>query len=144
MVLSSSAFNDMETIPAKYTCEGMDINPPLYIDSVPKGTVSIAIIMDDHDAPAGTFTHWIVWNIMPENNKIEENLSHEYEGTNDFGKTGYGGPCPPYNSVHTYYFRAYALNTELNLEKGSSREVLERSMEGHVIGYSELRGRFGR
>ncbi|MGB9634938.1 MAG: YbhB/YbcL family Raf kinase inhibitor-like protein, partial [Candidatus Micrarchaeia archaeon] len=120
MKLVSSAFDNNGIIPEKYTCEGIDVNPPLHIDSIPDGTESIAIIVDDPDAPLGTFTHWIAWNIPPALTDIPENATLDYEGTNDFGSVGYGGPCPPRNSQHTYYFKVYALNTSLTIGNGTS------------------------
>ncbi len=145
MEVKSTSFKNNGNIPSKYTCDGDNVNPPLIIEDIPENTKSIAIIMDDPDAPSETFTHWIVWNIKPEGDKltIEENSKPGVEGINDFNKTGYGGPCPP-SGIHRYFFRIYALNSELNLEENSGRVELENQIKKHRIEESVLMGTYKR
>jgi Raf kinase inhibitor-like YbhB/YbcL family protein len=138
MELRSIAFSQNGHIPHKYTCEGEDINPPLEISNIPENTSSLALIMDDPDAPGGVFDHWLVWNISPQNH-ITENTNPGTSGTNSFGKTGYGGPCPPSGS-HRYFFKVYALDGELELPASSGKAELLEAMKGHVIGEAELMG----
>lgn len=150
MKIRSSAFNDGERIPKKYTCDGEDISPPLTWEDVPEETVTLAIIADDPDAPSKTWTHWLIFDIPPELNGLPEGVEKIGElengimqGFNDFGRIGYGGPCPPFG-VHRYYFKLYALDTSLNLEPGTSKEELLRAMEGHIIEKTELIGLYSR
>lgn len=146
--LKSPAFEHEGTIPSKYTCDGENLIPPLEIGKVPEGTKSLALIVDDPDATGGgTFDHWIVWNINPDIKKIEEGIIPEgsVEGTTGFGRSEYGGPCPPQgNNPHRYMFKLFALDAELDLEVGSSKKELEKAMEGHVLGTGLLTGRYGR
>jgi len=146
-----SVFGNMERIPVDYTCDGADISPPLTIEGVSDKAVSIAIIMDDPDAPVGTFTHWVAWNI-PAVNKIPENIPKEkmvtqpvkmLQAKNDFGRYGYGGPCPPRGKPHRYFFKVYVLDATLGEDIKSKNELL-KAMEGHVIQYGELVGLYGR
>ena len=149
----NSVFHEGSFIPKKYTCEGADINPPLYLAHIPSGAKSMAIIVDDPDAPIGTFTHWIAWNIPP-TEQIPEGIPkignvskpiRMIQGRNDFGRIGYGGPCPPRgHGVHHYHFKVYILDTTLNLPPGASRKELERAMKGHIIQWSELVGLYER
>jgi Raf kinase inhibitor-like YbhB/YbcL family protein len=136
----STVFSQNGHIPPVYTCEGEDINPPLEISNIPAGTKTLAIIMEDPDAPMGTFDHWLVWNIPP-NAAIAERSNPGISGTNSFGKTGYGGPCPP-SGVHRYYFRVYALDAELNLLAGADKRTLQQAMEGHILSQGELMGQY--
>jgi len=138
----SEAFEDGADIPSKYTCQGEDINPPLSIEDLPEGTVSLALIMDDPDAPVGTWDHWIVWNIRP-NKTIAEGSIPGTQGQNDFIQSKYGGPCPP-TGMHRYFFKFFALDTFLELKEGSKREALEKVMEGHILGQAELMGKYKR
>jgi len=141
MKISSPAFQNNETIPARYTCDSDNINPPLYFEDVPEGTKSLVLIVDDPDAPSSTFLHWLVFNIPPETKLIEENsvpLGAKL-GKNDFGKIGYGGPCPPYG-IHRYYFKLYALNKELDLAEGSLLSEVLAAMKNNVLGESYLIG----
>lgn len=138
LAVKSIVFSHGGHIPPKYSCEGEDVNPPLEISDVPEETVSLAIIMEDPDAPKGIFTHWIVWNIEP-HEPIAENSVPGISGRNSFGKTGYGGPCPPSGS-HRYFFKIYALDTHLNLEAGSDKDALLKAMQGHVLASGELMG----
>jgi len=145
MKISSPAFEDNSPIPSKYTCDGEDINPPLEIKHIPEGTQSLVLIVDDPDAPSGTFLHWLVWNISPETNFIKENSlpAGAVQGKNDFGKENYGGPCPPFGQ-HRYFFRLYALDKKLNLPVGSKLKEVEKAMQGHILGESQLVGLYQR
>jgi len=142
MKISSSAFADGKSIPSKYTCDGADTSPPLSIEGVPPGAKSLALIMDDPDAPGGTFDHWIVWNIDPKTTAIAEGQSPKgITGRNGFGKDGYGGPCPP-SGEHRYYFKLYALDMTLNLPPSSKKADLEKAMKGHTLADAQMMGRY--
>jgi Raf kinase inhibitor-like YbhB/YbcL family protein len=142
--ISSSGFNEGSNIPPKFTCDGGDTSPPLKIDGVSATAKSLVLIVDDPDAPTGVFTHWLVWNIDPKTNFIAEaSAAGGTEGKNDFGKSGYGGPCPPSGS-HRYYFRVFALDRQLPLRAGAKRKEVDSAMKGHVIGQGELMGRYAR
>jgi hypothetical protein len=143
--LISPAFKHNEFIPEKYTCDGKDINPPLLINNIPSGTKSMALIVDDPDAPAGTWVHWVVWNISPDTKEIKESSVAEgaQQGVNDFRKHEYGGPCPP-SGTHRYFFKLYALDTMLNLGSKSKKSALEQAMKGHILEKTELIGRYRR
>jgi Raf kinase inhibitor-like YbhB/YbcL family protein len=144
-ILTSSAFSHGEPIPARYSCEGENLSPPLSWSGWPEGTRSLALIVDDPDAPVGTFTHWLAWGIDPEAGGLEEGEAPPVEGRNDFGVTGYGGPCPPPgHGPHRYLFRLYALDSEVGLRAGASRQELERALEGHVLAVAELVGIYER
>jgi len=145
MKLTSPAFENNQSIPEKYTCDGQDINPPLKIENVPGGAKSLVLIVDDPDAPMGTFNHWVLWNIYPKTNLIEENSlpGGAIEGLNDFRKNSYGGPCPP-SGIHHYHFKLYALDTELVLDPSSKKKDVERAMEGHILDFMELIGLYQR
>lgn len=138
MGLRSIAFSQNGHIPPKFTCEGDNINPALEISNIPENAKSLALIVEDPDAPVGVFDHWVAWNIPPQN-LIAENTNPGINGTNSFGTTGYGGPCPPSGS-HRYFFRVYALDAELDLPAGSDKKSLQQAMKGHVIGEAELMG----
>src|SRR6056297_2349089 len=141
MRIKSSAFKHTETIPSKYTCDGDDISPPLKIEEVPEEAKSLVLIVDDPDAPVGIWTHWTVWNINPKIEKIEEDSVPEgaVEGMTNFGSTGYGGPCPP-GGEHRYFFKLYALDSELELDSSVDAEELEEAMNKHIIEKAELVG----
>ncbi|SRR6266849_3220371 len=142
MRITSSAFQEGANIPSKFTCDGADSSPPLQIADVPSGTKSLALIVDDPDAPSGLFTHWMVWNIPPQTNAVGEGSAPQgVQGTNDFGKSGYGGPCPP-SGTHRYYFKIFALDRELDLPSGGKRGQLDAAMKGHVVAQGELMGRY--
>jgi hypothetical protein len=144
MKITSSAFQEGGNIPVKFTCDGSDTSPPLQITGVPPEAKSLVLIADDPDAPSGLFTHWLVWNIPPQTNSIAEGrVPKGVHGTNDFGKSGYGAPCPP-TGAHRYYFRVFALDRELALPSGAKRSQLEGAMKGHVIAQGELMGRYAR
>jgi Raf kinase inhibitor-like YbhB/YbcL family protein len=142
--ITSPAFQPGGNIPPKFTCDGANANPPLHFDQVPAGTKSLALIVDDPDAPGGTFVHWLVWNIDPKTTNITESSapSNATQGKNGFGKSGYGGPCPP-SGTHRYYFRVYALDVA-QLQGGPSRADLDRAMQGHIIAQGELMGRYSK
>jgi Raf kinase inhibitor-like YbhB/YbcL family protein len=141
--VNSSAFENNKFIPAKYTCDGDDVNPPLTIEGVPEGTKTLALIVDDPDAPMGTWDHWIVWNISATASKIAENTVPGTEGMNDFRKRSYGGPCPPYGT-HRYFFKVYALDVKLDLSPTSRKRDVEKAMQGHVLAEGELVGLYRR
>src|SRR5215469_8218364 len=144
MKITSSAFHEGANIPSKFTCDGSDTSPPLQIADVPSGAKSLALIVDDPDAPGGLFTHWMVWNIPPDAGAIGEGSTPKgAQGTNDFGKSGYGGPCPP-SGAHRYYFKVFALDRELDLPSGAKRTQLDTAMKSHVIAQGELMGRYVR
>lgn len=136
--MQSAAFSHKGHIPPLYTCEGKDINPPLEIREIPEGTVTLALIVEDPDAPGGVFDHWIVWNIPPAE-VIAENSNPGISGTTSFGRTGYGGPCPP-SGEHRYFFKVYALDTELDLPAGSGKQKLISGMKGHILAEGVIMG----
>lgn len=145
LTITSPAFAHEDMIPTKYTCDGEDINPPLYIDGVQEGAKSFVLIMDDPDAPMGTWVHWVVWNIDPGTRSIDENSVPQGAklGMNDFNRLQYGGPCPP-SGVHRYFFKLYALNTRLDLAEGASKEELEQAMKENIIDEAALMGSYTR
>jgi len=150
MNLTSSAFQNGGMIPGKYTCDGVNISPPLAWDAVPEGTKSLALICDDPDAPMGTWVHWVYYDMpqgtagLPENVAPQEHTANKgMQGINDFRKIGYGGPCPP-SGTHRYYFKIYALDTMLNLGPGATKEQLLKKMENHILGQAQLVGKYKR
>ena len=144
MKITSSAFQEGGNIPSKFTCDGSDTSPPLQITGVPSSAKSLVLIADDPDAPSGLFTHWLVWNIPPQTNSIAEGSAAKgVHGTNDFGKSGYRGPCPP-PGTHRYSFKIFALDRELDLSSGAKRSQVDAAMKGHVIAQGELVGRYAR
>jgi Raf kinase inhibitor-like YbhB/YbcL family protein len=142
LVISSAAFRHEGIIPSVYTCDGKGINPPLEIDHIPQETQTLAIIMEDPDAPGETFDHWLLWNISPIYH-ITENSVPGISGTNSAGKTGYHGPCPPSGS-HRYYFYVFALDTKLDLEAGADKKALQEAMEPHILAKGILMGHYQR
>ncbi len=141
-----SVFEDGEKIQARYTCDGLNISPPLRIESVDPKAKSMAIVMDDPDAPMGVFDHWVIWNIDPSMGKIEEGVPNEedvlgnaVQGANTAETIGYMGPGPP-SGTHTYRFKLYALDAMINLKPGSTKKMLEKAMEDHIIQEALLRG----
>jgi Raf kinase inhibitor-like YbhB/YbcL family protein len=138
--VKSSEFAHSEDIPAKYTCKGININPPLQLEDVPEGTRSLVIIMDDPDATNGTFDHWIIWNI-PVQNVIEEGSVPGNTGLNSKGENKYTGPCPP-SGKHRYFFKVYALDSKLELPSSTKKVQLEMAMQDHILGKAELMGFF--
>jgi Raf kinase inhibitor-like YbhB/YbcL family protein len=143
--LQSDAFGSGETIPTRHTCEGEDLSPPLTWSTPPEGTVSLALVVDDPDAPRGTFTHWLAWGIDPAAGSLAEGEQPPFEGRNDFGEPGYRGPCPPPgHGKHRYSFRLAALDAELELAAGASKGNLEQALGGHALAVAELVGTFER
>jgi len=140
-----TVFENNGKIPAKYTCDGEDISPPLEISEIPKNTKTLAIIVDDPDAPAGTWLHWTIWNIEVAGSSmnLSEGESPGTEGKNDFGNTEYGGPCPP-SGTHRYFFKVYALDAGLSLGKGASKKQLEKAMQGHILDKAEIIGLYSK
>src|SRR5712691_12932499 len=149
--ISSTAFSAGETIPKKFTCDGPDVSPKLSWSDPPVNSQSFALIMDDPDAPAGTWVHWVLYDVprdtkeLPEAVPKQEQLpSGARQGRNDFGKIGYGGPCPPPGKPHRYFFKLYALDSKLNLKVGATKADVERAMKGHILAQAELIGKYGR
>lgn len=149
--LISSTFKDGETIPSKHTCDGTDTSPPLGWSSVPEGTKTLALICDDPDAPIGTWVHWVLYNLsadvtsLPEAVPVDEVVENgAFQGRNDFKRIGYGGPCPPPGKSHRYFFKLYALDTELDLKPGAKKKEVEKAMKGHVLAEGQLVGMYKR
>jgi len=150
--LTSDAFTNGQSIPAKYSCKGKNLSPALAWNEPPAGTQSFALIMDDPDAPGGTWVHWVLFNIPAEARSLPEDLPVTgknidpdaiYVGNNSWGDIGYGGPCPP-SGTHRYYFKLYALDTLISLLPGATREQLLREMDGHILAQAELMGTFSK
>ncbi|MCX8108254.1 MAG: YbhB/YbcL family Raf kinase inhibitor-like protein [Verrucomicrobiae bacterium] len=148
--VTSTAFTEGGMIPKQYTCDGKDVSPPLAWEGVPVGAKTIAVICDDPDAPVGTWVHWVLFNLpatvkeLPENVPTTKNLPNgAKQGVNDFGRIGYGGPCPP-GGTHRYYFKIYALDCELKLEAGATKAQLLKAMEGHILAQGQLMGKYKR
>jgi Raf kinase inhibitor-like YbhB/YbcL family protein len=144
--ISSPAFQNNEYIPKKYSCQGEDLNPPLIFENIPQNAKSLALIVDDPDAPMGNWDHWIVFNISPQTKDIKEGEipKGSLQGINDFGKLDYGGPCPPPGRPHRYFFKLFTLDIVLNLKQGIRKNVLEKAMEGHILGQAQLIGLYKR
>ena len=138
LTIKSPSFANKQFIPQKYTCDGDNINPEITIEDIPDGTKSLALIMDDPDAPSGTFTHWLMWNI-PVVGKIYENTSPGIEGKNSNQENKYLGPCPP-KGLHHYHFKLFALNCELHLPGNANKSMLLKAMEKHILAKGELIG----
>lgn len=145
MKISTKAFSPTRPIPERFTADGKSVNPPLAISGVPREAKSLVLIVDDPDAPMGTWNHWLVWNIQPDSTKIEEDSVPRgaVVGRNDAGSSKYFGPSPP-RGTHRYFFRLYALDILLDLPAGSDRRTLDDAMKGHIIARAELLGRYGR
>lgn len=150
IVLTSAAFKEGQAIPRQYTCDGVNVSPPLEWTGVPKTAKTLAIIADDPDAPAGTWLHWVLYNIPADNIGFVENVpatenlkAGGFQGKNDFGKIGYGGPCPP-SGTHRYLFKIYAIDGELPLQAGATKADLEKAMQGHVVAQGQLMGTYRR
>ena len=149
--VKTTAFSEGGVIPKKYTCDGADLSPELTWADAPERTQSLALIADDPDAPVGTWTHWLIWNIpakttnlaqgIPKNENLDDGAR---QGKNDFKRIGYGGPCPPPGKPHRYFFKLHALDAMLDVKAGASRNELERAMKGHVLSQAELMSRYGR
>ncbi len=150
MKLESSAFTSGQPIPQKHTCDGADQSPPLAWSDAPQGTKSFALIADDPDAPIGTWVHWVIFNLpaqthgLPEGVAKTDSAAGGTQGRNDFGKTGYGGPCPPPGKPHRYFFKLYALDSNLELKAGAKKADVEKALQGHVLANAELMGLYQR
>jgi Raf kinase inhibitor-like YbhB/YbcL family protein len=143
--LTSEAFRDGGAIPRRHTCDGEDVSPPLAWTAPPAQTRSLALVVDDPDVPGGTFTHWLGWGIDPAAGGLAEGEAASVEGRCDFGETGYRGPCPPKgHGPHRYFFRLHALETELDLGPGASKEEVERALAGRALATAELVGTYER
>ena len=143
MILISSDFGHNEMIPPAFTCQGDDINPSLEIKDIPDGTRSLTLIMDDPDAPVGTWDHWIVFNIPPDTTVIKQNGVPGTQGKNSWGRQNYGGPCPP-SGTHRYIFKLYALDTTLDLPEDAAKNTVERAMRGHILDEAQLIGLYNK
>ncbi len=151
LVISSPSLADGAEIHTKFTCDGADISPAVHWSGSPAGTRSFALIADDPDAPAGVWTHWVLFDLpasttaLPENvPKVEELSTGGRQGRNDFRKIGYGGPCPPPGKPHRYFFKLYALDHPLGLRAGASKQEVEAAMQGHILAEAKLTGRYKR
>jgi len=151
MQVNSTAFNEGEPIPAKYTCDGKNVSPPLKWTGAPAETKSIALIADDPDAPVGTWVHWVLYDAPPETKNFPEDLSKgQYlpggakQGINDFKHLGYGGPCPPPGKPHRYFFKLYALDKLLAMNPGATKQEIERAMANHILAQAQLIGTYKR
>ena len=148
--LTSTAFKDGEMIQSKYTCDGVNVSPPLSWFGVPANAKTIALIVDDPDAPGKTWVHWVIYDLPAGTNSLPENVAKEEElvlggkqGTNDFKQIGYGGPCPPHGT-HRYYFKIYAVDAAAALPPGATKDQLSKAMEGHIVAQGQLMGRYKR
>lgn len=153
LTLTSSAFNDRSAFPAKYTCDGSNVSPPLAILDAPAGAKSLVLVCDDPDAPGGSFVHWVLYDLPPATRSLPEGipafevlreLGGARQGKTDYGRVGYGGPCPPPGKPHRYQFTLYALNTVLGLKGGPTKAEVERAMEGHVVAQARIVGTYQR
>jgi Raf kinase inhibitor-like YbhB/YbcL family protein len=151
LAVTTTAFSPGGAIPSVHTCDGPDSSPDLSWSGAPAGVQSFALIADDPDAPVGTWTHWIIWNIPPHNTGLPKSVPKDEtlgdgarQGRNDFRRIGYGGPCPPPGKPHRYFFKLFALDAKLDLKAGAGRNELEQAIKGHVLAQGELVGKFGR
>ena len=143
--VTSSAFNEGDRIPRIYTCDDQNISPPISWTGVPSDTVSLALIMDDPDAPMGTWVHWVLYNLPPDQAGLDQGKTGiGMDGKNDFNRLGYGGPCPPKGSNHRYFIKLYALDTMLDLKAGATKSQVESAMRGHILAQGQLMGKYGR
>ncbi len=143
MKITSPDFENNNFIPGKFTCDGENINPGLIIEGIPEGAKTLALIVDDPDAPSGMWVHWVVYDIPVAGSIIGENTVPGEQGTTSSGKQAYGGPCPP-SGTHRYFFKVYALDTALNLKEGVKKSDVEKAMQGHILEESELMGLYKR
>lgn len=148
-MIIESVFQSQQPIPSKYTCDGENVSPPLKFLQVPSKAVSLVLIVDDPDAPRGTFDHWIIWDLPPSIKELSEGgkeisrlASLPVQGINGFGKTYYQGPCPPAGKPHHYHFKLYALDIKISLPEGSSKQQVEQAMQGHVLEQAQLIGTY--
>jgi Raf kinase inhibitor-like YbhB/YbcL family protein len=143
--LSSKAFTNGGTIPVKYTCDGENVSPDLSWSGTPQGVKSLALIADDPDAPAGTWVHWVLYDLPPDTTSLAEGTQGVgVLGTTSFGDARYGGPCPPRGKPHRYFFKLYALDKLLGLSPGATKAAVEKAMQGHILGSGQLMGTYGR
>jgi Raf kinase inhibitor-like YbhB/YbcL family protein len=149
--ISSPSFSSGGDIPKKFTCDGADVSPQLAWTEPPAGTKSLALLVDDVDAPVGNWNHWTLWNLPASARSLAEGISKQdrlpdgtQQGRNDFRKTGYNGPCPPPGKPHRYYFKLFALDTKLDLKAGAGKHELESAMKQHILAQAEWMGRYGR
>ncbi len=150
LIISSTAFSNGGMIPSQYTCDGANISPPLQWSGLPPNTKTVALIVDDPDAPARTWVHWVIYDLPANTTQLSENIKPQEkladgakQGTNDFKKIGYGGPCPP-SGVHRYFFKLYALDIETSLKPGATKDELLKTIENHVVAQGELIGKYKR
>jgi len=144
ITVSSPAFEDGAAIPRRYTCDGADVSPPLHVAGVPSGTRELALLVEDPDAPGGTFVHWVAWGLDPAAPTLAEATAPPGTGVNGFGRRGYGGPCPPRGAPHRYVFTVLALSRPLELAPGASAGDLRKAAAGTVLAEGRLTGRYGR
>jgi Raf kinase inhibitor-like YbhB/YbcL family protein len=151
LALSSTSFAESSKIPGKFTCEAEDLSPELSWSGTPSNTASFALLADDPDAPSGTWTHWVLFDLPANSTNLPEGLEKKEslpngarQGRNDFGKTGYNGPCPPPGKPHRYYFKLYALDRQLELKGGATRGEVEKALQGHVLATAQWMGRYQR
>jgi len=151
MELKSSAFQDNQDIPSKYTCDGADVSPPLIWNNPPNGAKAFALISDDPDAPVGTWVHWVIYDLPGDAKELAEGVPTQEslpngakQGVNDFRKVGYGGPCPPRGPAHRYFFKLYALDRPINLKPRATKQQLLAAMKGHILGEAQLIGKYQR
>jgi len=149
--LTSSVFKEGAPIPAKHTCDGADVSPPLAWSGAPAGAAGFALIMDDPDAPGGTWVHWVLYDLSARSSALPENVAKTetvkdgtVQGRSDFRRPGYGGPCPPPGKAHRYFFKLYALDAPLGLKPGATKQEVERAMQGHVLATAQLMGTYAR
>ncbi len=147
----AEGFNEGDIIPDEFTCNGKDISPSISLKGIPEGTKSIALIMDDPDAPGGTFVHWIIYDIPSRTQNLPKGMPPDktladgsMQGMTDFGQPGYGGPCPPPGKPHRYFFKVYALDMKINLPAGASKNQVESAMKGHILADGVLMGKYQR
>ncbi len=144
MDIRSDDFKNQQPIPKKFTCDGQGVSPVLHFHDVPQQSQSLVLIVDDPDAPSGTFDHWVVWNIPSDTQKLVEGAQVGTQGVNGMGSQKYFGPCPPHGKPHRYFFKLFALDKKLDLKAGSSKQAVEEAMEGHVLDKAELVGTYQR
>lgn len=151
MEIKSAAFQNGADIPRKYTCDGADVSPPLRWENAPSGTKGFALIADDPDAPVGTWVHWVIYDLSAETKELAEVVKPSEtladgakQGLNDFGRIGYGGPCPPRGPAHRYFFKLYALDAQTNLKPRATKQQLLNAMKGHILAEAQLMGRYKR
>jgi Raf kinase inhibitor-like YbhB/YbcL family protein len=147
--ITATAFPAGGSIPNQYTCDGKDLSPPITWNDPPAKTKSLALVVDDPDAPAGTWVHWVIYDLPAETRALPEGTPKQAElanggrqGRNDFGKIGYNGPCPPRGPAHRYFFKLYALDAKTGLKPGASKSDLERAMKGHILAQADWMGKF--